>query len=64
MEEGHRFAPDGQARSLGIMRTILSEGREFGFGIGITSQRPGKIDADVLPQCGTQLIMQIQNPTD
>jgi hypothetical protein len=64
MEEGHRFAPDGQARSLGIMRTILSEGRKFGFGIGIISQRPGKIDGDVLSQCGTQLIMQIQNPTD
>lgn len=64
MEEGHRFAPDGRARSLGIMRTILSEGRKFGFGIGIISQRPGKIDGDVLSQCGTQLIMQIQNPTD
>jgi len=64
MEEGHRFAPDGSARSLGIMRTILSEGRKFGFGIGVISQRPSKIDDDVLSQCGTQIIMQIQNPTD
>jgi DNA helicase HerA-like ATPase len=64
MEEGHRFAPDGQARSLGILRTILSEGRKFGFGIGIVSQRPSKLDADVLSQCGTQVIMGITNPAD
>lgn len=64
LEEGHRFAPDGDARSLGILRTILSEGRKFGFGVGIISQRPSKLDADVLSQCGTQVIMQIQNPND
>lgn len=64
LEEGHRFAPDGSARSLGIIRTILSEGRKFGLGVGIISQRPSKIDADVLSQCGTQVIMQIQNPND
>jgi DNA helicase HerA-like ATPase len=64
LEEGHRFAPDSSARSLGILRTILSEGRKFGFGVGIISQRPSKLDADVLSQCGTQIIMQIQNPND
>ncbi|MDL0136859.1 ATP-binding protein [Halobacterium salinarum] len=64
-EEGHRFAPaTGEAPSLGIMRTITSEGRKFGFGLGIISQRPSKIDQDVLSQCGTQVTMQIQNPTD
>jgi len=64
LEEGHRFAPDGDARSLNILQQILSEGRKFGFGIGITSQRPSKIDPDVLSQCGTQIIMQITNPQD
>jgi DNA helicase HerA-like ATPase len=64
-EEGHRFAPaSGDAPSLGIMRTITSEGRRFGFGLGIISQRPSKIDQDVLSQCGTQISMQIQNPND
>lgn len=64
-EEGHRFAPaSGQAPSLGIMRTITSEGRKFGFGLGIISQRPSKIDPDVLSQCGTQISMQIKNPND
>lgn len=64
LEEGHRFAPDGTARSLGILRTILSEGRKFGFGVGIISQRPSKLDSDVLSQFGTQIIMQIKNPND
>lgn len=65
LEEGHRFAPgSGDARSLPILRTILSEGRKFGFGVGVISQRPSKIDDDVLSQCKTQMIMQIQNPND
>ncbi|NMI77027.1 DUF87 domain-containing protein [Nanohaloarchaea archaeon] len=65
LEEGHRFAPaDGHARSLPVLSTILSEGRKFGVGIGIISQRPSKIDDDVLSQCKTQIIMQIQNPLD
>lgn len=64
-EEGHRFAPNsGSAPSLGIMRTITSEGRKFGFGVGIISQRPSKIDQDTLSQCGTQVTMKIQNPAD
>jgi len=65
LEEGHRFAPaDGDARSLPVLSTILSEGRKFGVGIGMISQRPSKIDDDVLSQCKTQIIMQIQNPLD
>ena len=64
-EEGHRFAPaSGEAPSLGALRTITSEGRKFGFGLGIISQRPSKLDQDVLSQCGTQITMQITNPSD
>ncbi len=64
-EEGHRYAPaSGDAPSLGILQTIASEGRKFGFGLGIISQRPSKIDPDVLSQCGTQISMKIRNPND
>jgi hypothetical protein len=42
----------------------LSEGRKFGIGVGIISQRPSKIDDDVLSQCKSQVIMEIQNPND
>ncbi len=65
VEEAHRFAPaGGHAITTNILKTILSEGRKFGLGIGVISQRPGKLDADVLSQCMTQLFMRIVNPID
>ena len=65
LEEAHRFAPAGQAVvSTNILKQILSEGRKFGVGIGLITQRPGKLDQDVLSQCMTQIIMRIVNPID
>jgi DNA helicase HerA-like ATPase len=65
LEEAHRFAPaNAPSVSLNILKTILSEGRKFGVGIGLITQRPGKLDSDVLSQCMTQLIMKIINPVD
>ena len=34
------------------------------MGIGLITQRPGKLDQDVLSQCMTQCIMRIVNPVD
>jgi uncharacterized protein len=65
IEEAHHFAPhDGEAVSTGILKQVLAEGRKFGIGIGLISQRPGKLDADVLSQCLTQCIMRIVNEVD
>ncbi len=65
IEEAHRFAPhSGEAKSKGILKTILSEGRKFGVGVCLVSQRPSKLDADSLSQCMTQITMRIINPTD
>jgi uncharacterized protein len=65
IEEAHRFAPAHEpSRCKQVLRTILSEGRKFGIGIGLITQRPGKIDADVLSQCMSQFIMRIINPVD
>ncbi|MHA1721325.1 MAG: ATP-binding protein [Promethearchaeota archaeon] len=65
IEEGHKFAPTGeQSSSAKILKTILSEGRKFGIGICLISQRPGKLNSDVLSQCMTQIIMKIINPVD
>jgi DNA helicase HerA-like ATPase len=47
-----------------ILKTILAEGRKFGVGIGLITQRPGKLDSDVLSQCMTQMIMRVVNPVD
>ena len=65
MEEAHNYAPaNADAVSSEVLKTILSEGRKFGVSIGLISQRPGKLDSDVLSQCMTQCIMRITNPID
>ncbi len=65
VEEAHRFAPAHEpSRCKTILRTILSEGRKFGLGMGLITQRPGKLDSDVLSQCMSQFIMRIVNPVD
>ncbi len=67
VEEAHRFCPErgvGQAMSLGILRTIAAEGRKFGMGLGIVSQRPAKVDKNVLSQANTQIILKVTNPND
>jgi DNA helicase HerA-like ATPase len=33
-------------------------------GVGLISQRPGKLDADILSQCMKQFILRIVNPLD
>ncbi len=65
LEEAHNFAPaNADAVSSDVLKTILSEGRKFGVGVGLISQRPGRLDGDVLSQCMTQCIMRITNPID
>lgn len=65
MEEAHNFAPaSADAVSTDVLKQILSEGRKFGVSVGLISQRPGKLDSDVLSQCMTQCIMRITNPID
>ncbi len=63
IEEAHRFASK-DARSYSVLKTILAEGRKFGVGVCLISQRPSKIDSDILSQCMTQVIMRIVNPAD
>jgi uncharacterized protein len=65
LEEAHRFAPAHEpSRCKAVIRTILSEGRKFGLGVGLITQRPGKLDSDVLSQCMSQFVMRIVNPVD
>jgi DNA helicase HerA-like ATPase len=65
IEEAHNFAPAAaDLVSSQILKTILSEGRKFGVAVGLISQRPGKLDADVLSQCMSQFILRIVNPVD
>jgi len=67
VEEAHNFCPErgiGNAVSGPVLRTIASEGRKFGMGLVIVSQRPAKIDKNVLSQCNTQIVLKVTNPND
>jgi hypothetical protein len=64
-EEGHNFAPaGGNSISRGVIKQIAAEGRKFGVGVAIISQRPSKLDPDVTSQCNTLITMRIKNPDD
>jgi hypothetical protein len=64
-EEGHSFAPaDAKAVSHRVIKKIAGEGRKFGVGFCIVSQRPSKLDADVTSQCNTVITMRLKNPDD
>lgn len=64
-EEAHNYCPQqGATAASKIMRTIASEGRKFGLGLVIITQRAAKVDKNVLSQCGTQIILKITNPND
>lgn len=68
IEEAHNFIPnriDGaDAPSLPIIKQIATEGRKYGMGLIFISQRPSRIDATVLSQANSYLILRIVNPND
>ncbi|MEM2030397.1 MAG: ATP-binding protein [Archaeoglobaceae archaeon] len=65
VEEAHNFIPEREkAVSTNALRAIASEGRKFGLGLMVISQRPARVDKNVISQCNTQIIMKITNPND
>jgi len=67
VEEAHNFCPErgfGEAKSSRILRAVASEGRKFGLGMAIVSQRPSRVDKSVLSQCTSQMALQVTNPSD
>ncbi len=67
LEEAHNFCPEkgfDRTVSSDILRTIASEGRKFGLGLMVVSQRPARVDKNILSQCNTQIIMKVTNPND
>ncbi|XQW85310.1 ATP-binding protein [Thalassotalea piscium] len=56
-EEAHRYVPDkGEAQyaaAQDAIRRIAREGRKYGIGLMLVSQRPSDVDSTVISQCGT-----------
>ena len=69
VEEAHNFIPsrgEGQAGvpSVDVIRKVITEGRKFGTGLLLVSQRPSRLDETALSQCNTFLIFRLVNPRD
>ena len=67
-EEAHAYIPkESQSQFAGSrksMERIAKEGRKYGVGIAVVSQRPHEVSETVLAQCGTFLCLRITNPSD
>ena len=69
IEEAHNFIPSRQegtdsTPSLPTLRKVITEGRKFGTGLIIISQRPSRLDETTLAQCNSFLVLRLVNPKD
>ncbi len=67
-EEAHRYVPDrGEAQyreAQDAVRRIAKEGRKYGLGLMLVSQRPSDVESTVLSQCNSWLILRLTNGAD
>lgn len=69
LEEAHNFVPAqsnnaAQQDSITITKQIAQEGRKFGVGLILISQRPSRLDETTLAMCNSYIIMRMVNPAD
>jgi len=67
-EEAHRYVPDtGLAEYQSAqksIRRIAKEGRKYGLGLMLVSQRPSDVERTVLSQCNSWIVMRLTNAAD
>jgi hypothetical protein len=65
MEEAHRYlSADRAGPAREMVQRVVKEGRKFGIGAMIVSQRPVEIDDTILSQCGTFVALRLSNAAD
>lgn len=65
LEEAHAYlGKEHKGVAATAVRRIAKEGRKYGVGVMIVSQRPSEIDPTILSQCGTILAMRLANDAD
>lgn len=65
MEEAHRYlGQNHESLARDAVQRIVKEGRKFGLGAMIVSQRPSEIDDTILSQCGTFFSLRLSNAAD
>jgi len=67
-EEAHRYVPNrGEAQyaaAQAAIQRIAKEGRKYGVGLLLVSQRPSEVDATVLSQCNSWIVLRTTNESD
>lgn len=65
MEEAHIYLNDSfKGIASKTVQRIVKEGRKYGIGAMIVSQRPSEINSTILSQCGTFFALRLANATD
>ena len=69
IEEAHNFIPSRSENkdnipSVETIRKVITEGRKFGTGVMIVSQRPSRLDETIASQCNSQIIFRMVNQKD
>ena len=67
-EEAHRYIPASQDAGFWPTRQaiarIAKEGRKYGVGLGLISQRPSELAESILSQCNTLIALRMSNEQD
>lgn len=67
-EEAHQYVPNrGEAQyeaAQEAIRRIAKEGRKYGVGLLLVSQRPSEVEATVLSQCNSWVVLRVTNDAD
>ncbi len=65
LDEAHRFVPEGDDTTAHrTLSMVAKEGRKYGIGLMLVTQRPSEIDSAVLSQCGSLVALRITNSVD
>lgn len=66
-EEAHRYVPERPVWHKAVKKVldkIAKEGRKYGIGLCLVTQRPSDISESILSQCGTMLALRLNNERD
>lgn len=67
VDEAQNYAPERSSKTIPSfrwMKVIASEGRKFGVGLLVMTQRPTYLSKDILAQCNSQAIFRLINKGD
>jgi len=65
LEEAHNYLKSGEnSISSRTVQMIAKEGRKYGVGLLLVTQRPSELDETVLSQCGTLIALRMNNSKD